>query len=65
MSRSLGSLLTMRDVADKFGVSVYNVRQQTHRGALPAVKIASQWRYHPNHLPSSLSPARNGANRSR
>ena len=65
MSRSLGSLLTMRDVADKFGISVYDVRQQTHLGVLPAVKIASQWRYHPKHLPGSLSPVRNGADRPR
>ncbi len=65
MSHSLGPLLTMRDVADKFGVSVRNVRRLTHSGALPAVKIASQWRYHQDHLPRSLSPARDGANRSR
>ena len=65
MSHSLGSLLTRSDVAGKFGVSMGNVRRLTYSGALPAVKIASQWRYHRNHLPRSLSPSRNGANRFR
>ncbi|MCH8920239.1 MAG: helix-turn-helix domain-containing protein [Chloroflexi bacterium] len=55
----------MSDVAEKFGVSMGNVRRLTYSGALPAVKIASQWRYHRNHLPRSLSPSRNGANRFR
>lgn len=58
------SLLTIRDVADHFGLSVGQVRRMTANGDLPAVKIGSQWRYHPALLPRAPN-SKNSSSRSR
>ena len=54
MSREVRALLTIDDVAAKFGISVHQARRLTRSGVLPAVKIAGQWRYHTRRLPRSI-----------
>ena len=55
MSREVRAVLTIGDVAARFGISVHQARRLTRSGVLPAVKIAGQWRYHPRHLPRSIN----------
>lgn len=57
------SLLTIRDVAEHFGLSIEQVRRMTANGDLPAIKIGSQWRYHPAYLPRGKRARRSSYNK--
>lgn len=46
-----GHLLTSEDVAARMRVSLATVRRLVRRGELPAVKIASRWRFQPHVIP--------------
>ena len=47
---SLKNLLTVKEVAALLRVSTQTLYKMLEQGQIPAVKVGSQWRVHPNQL---------------
>ena len=58
-----GHLLTSDDVAARMQVSLATVRRLVRRGDLPAVKIASRWRFQPHVISGKAKGERRGTSR--